>query len=266
MQNKFSAIAIVCLLSLVFIAAPATVVRAQEDGHGLTLSGPYFMRSAYPEPAGEMELKFIFDYEKASGGGEEYEFEFVMEWGIAENWEFIFEMPFEIFEGNVQGNGDVAEFGFHTFLMEETDDWPAVGMRNLVRVPTGHDSQGWDYMFRLLLTKTLDDSTHLHINPFATAINGNLGHGDRNFLWGLAIGFDYRYSEDLLLIVNYINELSEEKGVSNQHSIELGADWDIGDDQMIGLMTSFEVDGDSHGENFSAAISYIMEIEAPTLH
>ncbi len=252
-----------CILAVACFAVPVTVQA--EDG--LTLSGPYYLRSAYPESPGEMELKFNFGYEKESNGGEEkYEFEFVLEWGIADNWEFIFEMPFEIFEGNVQGNGDVAEFGFHTFLMEEADGWPAVGMRNLVRVPTGHDSDGWDYMFRLLLTTTLDDNMHLHINPYATAINGNLGHHDRNFLWGVAIGIDYRYSDDLLLVASYIHAQSEQKGVSNQHTIELGADWDLGDDQMLGIKTAFEVDGDSHEENFSFEVSYIFELEAPTLH
>ena len=265
MQNNLTAKTMGCLLALALLTAPATVALAQADEH-VTLEGPYFLRSAYPIEPGEMELKFIFGYERESDDVETYEFEFELEWGFMENWEFIFGMPFEILEGNVDGNGDVGEFGLHTFLREEMDGWPAIGMRNLVSIPTGHNSHGWDYTFRLLLTKTLNDATHLHINPYATAINSNSGHHDRNFVWGVAIGIDYRYSDDMLFIVDYINSLSEEEGVSNQHNIELGLDWDLGEDQMLGFKTAFEVDGDSFGENFSAEVSYIFEIEAPTLH
>jgi len=265
MVSKIRMHSMVWLIGLMFIAAP---VYAQESGsasEGLTLSGPYFLRSADPVPPGEMQLKFNFGYEKESRGGEDFEFEFVLEWGIAQNWEFIFEMPFEVFDGNVQGNGDVAEFGFHTYLWDEQDWMPAFAVRNLIRIPTGHDSKGFDYLLRGLFTHSLTDGMRLHINPYATFLNGNIGHHDRNFLWGIAIGVDYQYSDDLLLIADYQNKHEGEEGTSNQHMLELGADWDIGDNQTIGFNTSFELDGDSHGDNFIAKISYIIELEAPRL-
>lgn len=254
-----------------FLDAPTQPLRFQDEaggGHdeGLALSGPYFLRSADPEEAGELELKFIYGFEDASGGGDEHELEFVLEWGMTEDVEFIMEIPYTIADGAIEGNGDIAEFGFHIRHWREDGMHPAVATRHFIRIPTGYHSDGVDYLGRALLTWTLiPDELRLHFNPFLKTIGGNDGPDTRNFQWGAAIGVDYRVSDDLVLIADYQNFSSEENGVSNQHALEIGADWTIGPSQKLGFQADFELDGDDHGSDFGFKIAYIVSIDAPRL-
>ena len=242
-------------------------LRFQEGGGGggdvdMTLSGPYFLRSADPEEAGEIELKFIYGFEKLDDG-EGHEFELELEWGLTEDLEFILSVPFVLGEGEVEGNGDITEFGFHVRHHGEANGHPAVATRHLIRIPTGHESDGIDYTGRALFTWTLvSDSLRLHLNPFLKSINGNLEEDTRRFQWGAAIGIDYWATDNLRLVADYKNFSSESYGVGNQHSIELGADWEIGEGRTIGLQTEFGIDGDDYGADFGVRIAYIAEIQA----
>lgn len=244
----------------------STTVTTSEEDEGWTLDGPYFLRSADPLEAGELELKFIYGFETSSDEGDEHEVEFVLEWGMIEDIEFILEVPVTLGEGKVEGNGDIAEFGFHTRFWRESGWVPAFAMRNLIRIPTGYESDGVDYIGRGLLTKTIvPDTMRLHFNPFLKSINGNLEEDTRRFQWGAVIGVDYRVSDDLVLIADYQNRSSEEEGVRNQHGLELGADWEFAPEQILAFQTEFGLDGDSHGTDFGFRISYIIELPAPRL-
>lgn len=240
--------------------------ESDEHETGWTLDGPYYLRSADPLEVGELELKFIYGYERDSGEEEEHEIEFVLEWGVMENNELILEIPVTIGDGKVEGNGDITEFGLHTKFWDEHDGWPAFAMRNLIRIPTGYHSDGVDYLARGLFTWTLIPNTmRLHFNPFAKSVNGNKEDDTRDFQCGAAIGFDYRFNDDLLVIVDYQNFASEEEGHRTQQSLEIGADWEFAEDRILGLQTEFELDGDGHGPDFGARISYIVELEGPTM-
>lgn len=243
------------------LRAPSAQNGGGEAGEGYTLSGPYFLRSADPEPPGEIELKFIYSYEHEADDAEEHEFELEFEWGIAENWEFILFVPFTIGDGRVDGNGD-ATLGFHTRLWHE-DGWkPAFAVRNLFRVPTGYHGQGFDYTLRGLFTWTLTDAARLHFNPYL-ATNNEGEEGERNFLCGAAIGFDWRVNDDLLLIADYQYLQSLNKGDDEDHRIELGADWEFAEDRKLGLGLNFGIEGDDGCEDYKISVSYIIEIDAP---
>ncbi len=244
----------------------STTVTTYEEGDKWDLSGPYFLRSADPEEPGEMDLKIIYGYETASGEDDDHELEFVLEWGMARNWEFILEAPFEIGDGGVEGNGDITAFGFHTRFWEE-DGWiPAVAMRNLMRIPTGYHSSGVDYIGRLLVTKSiLPGRLRAHFNPFLTSVNGNNEEEARHFQWGAAIGVDYRVNDDLVLVADYLHRTSEEEGYRNNHSIELGADWKLAEHHTVAFGTELGLDGDSSGANWGFKVSYILSLAAPRL-
>jgi len=228
---------------------------------GYDLAGPYYLRSADPEEPGEIELKFIYSYGHEADAEEEHELEFELEWGIVENWECILEVPFIVGNGEVEGNGD-ATLGLHTRLWNE-DGWiPAFAVRNMFRVPTGYHGQDWDYTLRGLFTWTLTDATRLHFNPYL-ATNNDADDGDRNFLYGGALGFDWRVNDELLLIADYQYRRSIEKGEDENHVIELGADWDFAEDRMLGLGVDFGVEGDDGCEDFTISLSYVIEIDAP---
>lgn len=240
--------------------------ETMEMGTGWTLDGPYFLRSADPEPPGVLDLKLVYGFETSSDEEDEHEVEFVVEWGMAKDIEFILESEVEVGDGKVEGNGDISRLGLHTRFWEE-DGWlPAFAMRNLVRVPTGYESDGVDYLGRGLFTKTIiPDTLRAHFNPFILSINGNLEEEDRHLRWGAALGVDYRVNDDLLFIADYMHQSSEEEGARNQHSLELGADWEFAEGQELGLQSEFELDGDESGPNFGCRISYILEIPAPRL-
>jgi len=223
------------------------------------ISGPVFLRSVDLEPPGEVVIKNIFEWATTKGGGsDDFEYELEVEWGVVEDHELIFEVPFELGDGRVDGNGDLT-LGWHWRLWKEHDGWPAFGMRNYVRIPTGIDSSGVDYEWRGLFTKTvIPDTMRLHLNPFAATINGNNDEDGRPFHWGTALGFDYRVSDDVLLIGDYIYSNGEEEHTRDNHTAEFGVDWKIADHQKLGLAVEGSLDGDSNGPTFGAKVSYMI--------
>lgn len=223
------------------------------------ISGPVFLRSADPETPGEVVIKNIFEWATTKeGGSDDFEYELEVEWGVVEDHELIFEVPFELGDGRVDGNGDLT-LGWHWRLWKESDGWPAFGMRNYVRIPTGIGSSGVDYELRGLFTKTvIPETMRLHLNPFAATINGNNDEDARPFHWGTAVGFDYRLSDDVLLIGDYIYSNGEEEQTRDNHEAELGIDWTIAPNQELGLAVEGSLDGDSNGPTFGAKISYMI--------
>ena len=131
----------------------------QEGGGGGSdhwdISSPVRMRAAEPEKTGELEIKNIFGYSTSSeGGDDDLEYELEIEWGFAPNHHLILELPVEFGDGEVEGNADIT-LGWHWRLWQEQDWIPAFAMRNLVRLPSGVDSDGVDYEFRGLFTKSI---------------------------------------------------------------------------------------------------------------
>lgn len=280
-------------LSLRGDLAPAVSLSFLQGGGtngsgGETLDGPYFLRSAEPLAPGEIELKLVYSYINTDDDDdqEHHEGTLVLEWGIMDNVEFILEVGARLGDGDVKGNGDIEEFGFHIKHWEEDGHCPAFATRHLIRIPTGDDSDGVDYMARGLFTWTLSDTLRLHFNPYLHSINGNRdeGHrrsfggsgfsfrgrgddndGDRWFRWGAAIGIECRPRDNLVYILDYMVKSSDAYGQSDQHSIEIGGEWEFSPGHSLGWGTEIEIDGDGEGDDFSISLSYIMELEGPTL-
>jgi hypothetical protein len=252
-----------------------TVTTNESSGNHWEIDGPVFLRSADPEPPGEVIIKNIFAWEhskKKDDGGwlsgsddddedrDEYEYELEVEWGVVENHELIFELPFQVGDGRVDGNGDLT-VGWHWRLWDEQDDWvPALALRNYLRIPTGVDSSGVDYELRALLTKTLvPGSTRLHLNPFAKSVNGDNEEDAEPFQYGTAIGVDHRLSENLLFITDYVYHSEDsEDSIRGNHVAEFGLDWDFAEHQKLGLAFLVGLDGDTEGPEYGAEISYML--------
>ncbi|MBN1489681.1 MAG: hypothetical protein JXA69_07170 [Phycisphaerae bacterium] len=224
--------------------------------------GPVHMRSADPEPTGELEIKNIFDYGTSSDGtDDDFEYELELEWGFAPNHELIFETPFEIGDGAINGNGDIT-LGWHWRLWTEQDMLPAFAMRNYIRIPSGYDSSGVDYELRGLITKSIiPNQLRVHLNPFLKSVNGHNEEDHNYFQWGFIVGADYRLAENLVLNADYVHKSGETEGERNQHTMEVGLDWHFAENQGLGLAVRTGLDGDSIGENFGCAISYIYSFD-----
>ncbi|MCK6486456.1 MAG: hypothetical protein L6R00_20255 [Phycisphaerae bacterium] len=223
------------------------------------LAGPYHLRSAAPEPPGELVIKNIFGWSTArDGSDDDAEYELEIEWGIVPNHELIFEVPVEMGDGSVTGNGD-AEVGWHWRLWEEKDWVPAFGMRNFVRLPTGVDSSGVDYEWIGLITKSIVPGTlRFNANPFIKSVNGDNEPDARHFLWGGSLGLDWRVRDDLILVGLYRYEAGEIEGTRDNHTLELGADWKIAEHHKVGFATEIGLDGDSNGPALGAKFSYMI--------
>lgn len=237
-----------------------TTATSMEESEWL-IRGPVFLRSADPEEVGEFEIKNIFGWSTSrDGDDDEFEYELEIEYGLVENHELIFSVPFELGEGQVDGNGDLT-LGWHWRLWQE-DGWvPAFAIRNYVRVPSGFQSSGVDYELRGLFTKTLiPDSLRLHFNPFGRSVNGDNVEDARPFRYGAALGVDYRVAPEFLLIADYMYANGEEEGQSDDHSAEFGFDWELGGPHILGFALDVSLDGDSDGDALGAKISYIYRI------
>lgn len=238
-------------------AGVGTVHSGVDEG---VLSGPYFLRSADPEPLGELELKFIYGY--ATGGGEdgEHELEFVLEWGILQNIEFILEVAGIVGDGGIEGNGDIEAIGFHVKFWDE-DGWiPAFATRSLMRLPTGYHSSGVDSMFRGLFTKTLiDGSMRLHVNPFLTLLEGSINDNAGDYEWGIAVGIEHRCSDNLIAIIDY--QYRDQDEGDESHFLELGADWSFADHEKLAFGTVFDLGSDDNGPDWEFKISYIYSFD-----
>lgn len=237
------------------------------------IDGPVHLRSADPEPPGEVIIKNIFSWEHMKRSDrhwwwswdsddeerDEYEYEFELEWGVVENHELIFEVPFQVGEGEVDGNGDLT-IGWHWRLMQE-DGWaPAIALRNYVRIPTGIDSSGVDYELRGLFTHTLvPGSTRLHLNPYVKSVNGDNEEDAEPFQYGAVIGVDHRISDNVLFIADYKYDSEDtEDAIRGNHAAELGLDWEFAENQILGLAVQAGLDGDNHGPAVGASLSYMI--------
>lgn len=237
-----------------------THITTREVEKNWDISGPISLRSADPEEPGEVAIKNIFGWSTTRGANEDddFEYELEIEWGITEDHELIFELPFELGDGRVDGNGDLT-VGWHWRLWKEEDWRPAFAMRNFVRFPTGYHSNGFDYEWRGLFTKSLvPDVTRLHLNPFFRSVNGDNEEDARHFQWGVLLGVDHRINDSLVFITDYKYENGEIEHTRDNHTAEFGLDWKIDERQTLGLATFVGLDGDSHGESFGVKISYIL--------
>jgi hypothetical protein len=291
-----------CAVSGLLLAVPAsaqnqpetateettTVIETTEvvttDGTNLAtdywdIFGPIRLRAADTETPGQIELRHVFLYGTSSDGSDDdVRVLGEIEWGIAPDHEISFLAPLVLGDGEVDGNGDL-NLSWQWRLWREKDWVPAFALRNSLRVPAGYHSDGVDWTFMGLFTKTIVPCVmRFHFNPFLKVAGGNdiveareyvrrrefrpgwFG-GDpntdqRHFQWGFFTGFDYLICPNLDLIVDYVHQTSELRGFRNQHMMEVGLDWKLAPQHQIGLATSWTLDGDSFAENWGMGISY----------
>jgi hypothetical protein len=240
------------------------------------IQGPISLRSADPTPPGVLRIKntfgwvttdnddgddddFFFGDDDDHDGDDDdhFVYELVVEWGIAQDHVLLFELPFELGDGRVDGNGDLT-VGWHWRLWEEHDGMPAFAMRNSLRFPTGVDSNGVDYEWKGLITHTLiHEQTRAHVNPFVRWVDDENHEYADDFQWGALVGIDHKLRDDLLLIVDYKYSYGEYEESEDHHAAEIGLDWTIASNQVIGIAAEFALDDNDHAPEFGARVSYV---------
>lgn len=226
------------------------------------IGGPWRLRSADALKPGTMSIRNEFNWSTGyRGGDDEAAYALSIDYGIAPMHHLSLETTsIDLGDGGTTGNGDV-RFGWHWQLLKE-DDWrPSFALRNYIRVPTGYESSGVDYELRGLFSKSVADHVRIHVAPFLKSVNGDNVEDVRYFQWGAAIGSDWKISDTLDLVLDYVHETSQTEGLRNQHSLDAGFIYEIAKGHKIGVNGRVGLDGDGVNGDWGAGVFYTIALD-----
>ncbi|MBK8267275.1 MAG: hypothetical protein IPK83_02810 [Planctomycetes bacterium] len=189
---------------------------------------------------------------------------------LLSNAKFGIDLPLELCNGGVDGNGDIELSWKQRLIREEPGNWwPTASIENALRIPTGYNSSGVDWTLEGIVAKQLGPGTFV-VNAFLTSANGhnNLETASwwdqlscdaedddlRHFQWGARLGYKWRLTDEFAIICDYINQSSELTGERNQNIGEVAAEWRITDHFTIGPGIMFGLDGQDTTPNFGAGV------------
>ena len=216
--------------------------------------------------AGEWELEFGTRWFTGNtGGDDDFFLTGEVAYGLTEDaFVELRLLPVNIGDGGDLANGDIEIELFNRFV-HETDSVPSIALSLEGRFPTGDGSSGVDGELGLHLTKTVAPKTRMHFQGTVETANGGRTEEEeeegRHFQWSAGVGFDYEVSEDLLCVVNYVNQASEEFGGRNEQFLELGANYKIAPGQGLKVAVDAGLTGVGDEPNFGVKIQYEIEID-----
>ena len=245
------------LLGLAVVLVLAVPAFAQETSFSLTtVEGPVSMRAADTQAVGTFDLNILMDYSTSSNGSDDdFVTEFKLEWGVTENHQIDFTLPFNYGDGT-DDNGDLA-VAWQWKLLEEDGMLPAFAVYNQLRFPTGYHSSGVDWELRAIFTKTLNDRMRLHANPFIEFVGGD-DAGRRDFHGGVVLGTDYALTSTTTMNFDYIIDSGLSEGYGTQHIMEAGLTYALDENQSLAWATRWTMDGDGDGDNWGIGFQYII--------
>lgn len=229
------------------------------------ISDFFNIREAYSSvEAGEWEFETSFSWETNSDGSDDDVGPAVsLKYGITDT--FFVELEVEqinLGDGGDQGNGELALILFKQWW-SEAEILPAFATWGELRIPSGEGSSGVDAEFHFNLTKELIPNLRGHFEGFVETANGARGGDDederRSFQWGVGPGFDYSFSDDTIVALNYLMRSSEEEGHHNLNILQLGLAQRIADNQHIKLAFDIGLDGAEETPNFGAKVLWSIE-------
>lgn len=226
------------------------------------IGGPWRLRSADALSPGTMSFRNELNWGTGyRSGDDEANYAISIDYGIAPMHHITLETTsVDLGDGAATGNGDI-RFGWHWQLLRE-DDWkPSFALRNYIRVPTGYQSSGVDYELRGLFSKSIADHVRIHFAPFLKSVNSNSIEDVRYFQWGAALGSDWKITEKLDLVVDYVHETSQTEGLRNQHSLDAGFIFEIAKGHKIGINGRVGLDGDGENGDWGAGIFYTIGLD-----
>ena len=168
------------------------------------------------------------------------------------NTQLILGFPMEFGLGGVDGNAD-AQFGWQQRWVQEEGWVPTLATLAEVRFPSGYQSSGVDGTLTGIMAKECGPGT-IFLNAFIKTANGNNVEDLRHFQWGVRAGYKWRLREDLALITDYVNQVSEEEGHSNLNLVEVSGEWRMNEQLTIGPGIVIGLDDNEETPNFGAGV------------
>ncbi len=226
------------------------------------IGGPWRLRSADALRPGQLSIRNEFNWATGfRGGDDEMTYTLSLDYGIAPMHHLTLETTgIDLGDGGVNGNGDI-RLGWHWQLLKEEDWQPAFALRNYIRIPTGYESSGVDYELRGLFSKSVADHVRIHFAPFLKSVNGDNIEDVRYFQWGAALGSDWKVTDKLDLVVDYVHETSQTEGLRNQHSLDAGFIFEVAPGHKLGLNGRVGLDGDGVNGDWGAGIFYTIALD-----
>lgn len=234
------------------------------------------LEDGQPGQRGELQLNVFNGWE--TGGGEEdvwtmdLELEYSPKGGnwLLDNAKFGIDVPFELTNGAVDGNGDISLTWKQRLLEEDRDGAPATfTIENELRIPSGYHSSGVDWTVQGVIAKEFGPGTAV-FNAFAKSANGHnnlesaswwdhqlYGEEDESlehFQWGARVGYKWRLTDSFALVSDYIYQNSDIEGQRDQNIGELAAEWRVNDCLTIGPGIMFGLDGRENTPDFGAGV------------
>ena len=216
-------------------------------------------------------------------------------WGPCDNVEISFSVPVWVGDGGEmpafsEGNADTY-IGMLWRLVEQNGMWPALALASNLRTPTGDNSNGLDAELRLVLTNEYDSGIRSHVNLYGNSVNtdnekslmaddndGGFGWGSddddwdsglgwgwgrdrlsgRHFQWGAVFGLDGPLCSDgaVRWVADYVHKSSAYYGNRNSNLLELGWEWNIDEQNKLGMATQVGLDDNEETPNFGAGFTY----------
>lgn len=243
--------------------APQREEEPQSEFHYREISDFYNIREAYSNvEQGEWEFETSFEWETTSKEKDQYGPGFSLKYGFTDTFHIELEvLPLILGQGGDQGNGDIALILFKEWW-KENDVIPAFGTWIEGRFPTGDGSSGVDGSLHFNFTKQLLPDFRGHLEGFIETANGAPGGDDENrrdFQWGVGPGFDYSFSPDTIVALNYLNRSSDEFGHHNENILELGLAQRVASNQHLKLAFDIGVDGQDSTPNLGAKLLWSIE-------
>jgi hypothetical protein len=234
------------------------------------------LEDGQPGQRGELQINYFSGWQTSSHESDPFLMLMEIEYSpcVKDNWllsnaKFGIDVPVEMGNGGVDGNGDVHLIWKQRLVEEEEGNWwPTVSIENEVRLPTGDDSSGVDGTMEGTIAKNVGPGTAV-FNAFITSANGHnnlekaswfdewcYGTDDelRHLQWGFRVGYKWRINECFSLVTDYINQSSELLGESNQNIGEVAAEWRINDHFTVGPGIMIGLDGKDSTPNFGAGL------------
>lgn len=224
---------------------------------------------ATPVTQGTLDLRLAYRYfsanAPANGGDSDDDSVFTPElvWGGGNNIEISASVPMWLGDaGNIPGrdNGNFDSYvGMLWRFMEPQGIWPAMALYNSLRIPTGDNSSGVDWEFRLAMTKDYANGMRSHLNFFGIVANNDNVVNNRDFQYGANAGMDGPLCMDgaVRWLIDYEYRISDQDGGGRSNMAEVGWQWQMNDKSKLGMSAQIGLDhAEDDSNNVGAALTY----------
>ncbi len=240
----------------------APMPAEEEERPGI--DAPVMIEDINVAEQGELEVQITFDWStKKFGQSKNVDKDdtvlyniYEIKYGLASNLEVGLSLPIDIGDGHVTGNGDLEIIAKYC-LWRDKDWYPGFAVGAAIRAPSGVDSSGVDGELNLILTKSFG-LHRVHVNGMLKTANGHNIEELRHFQWAVGVGYDHPIIDSkTLFIADYFCRSSEQDGVGNVNTLELGIQRELIKHHTLGASIRVGLDDHDETPDIGVGVKYV---------